>query len=524
MSTLNRIPNFYLLVPVLLVLFHGKFGFSQNLNSPLTKASEFEKKTVRFVSSDANTTASANSETLPADLRQSIRDVYVWAWPLIYMSNVQKSLQLVRSPGVSGGAPVAPINNLCMLTDVVGAEFTSVPCPNRDVVYGFGLMDLASSPVVVQVPNFSKDQFWLYQVGDHRTDSFAELGSLYQTRAGFYLIVGPDWSGDVPEGVERVFRSPTNLAYILPRVLVTQATKEDTTLKSHISQIAAYPLAKYTGRWKVHDWTKRKWYPAIGETSQKRCKLVRPATFFDDLSAVLESVPPLAGEEELYKIAQRIVAKSEANPRVAEALRKIAEEIEESEIVPFFDFTNVGSPLPGYWTSVGNGAAFGVDYRTRTAVVKSNIFVNKADEAKYFYLEHAKDGRPLRGDRNYEITFAADELPPHKGLWSLTLYNQDHRLFSNPWQRHSIGSIESHLLQWNEDGSLTIFIRSKPTDIKQENWLPSPSGHFVLYLRVYAPSKSVVDGDWNPPAARESGESEISNTVDLASAPTKIGT
>ena len=277
-------------------------------------------------------------------------------------------------------------------------------------------------------------------------------------------------------------------------------------------------------RWKVHDWTKRKWYPAIRETSQKRCKLVRPATFFEDLPSVLESAPPLAGEEMLYKVAERIVAESEANPRVAEALREIAEEIEESEIAPLFDFPNVGSPLPGYWTSVDNGAAFGVDYRTRTAVAKSNIFVNKADEAKYFYLEHAKNGRPLWGDRNYQITFAADELPPHKGFWSLTLYDQDHRFFSNPWQRHSIGSIESHLLHWNEDGSLTISIRPKPTDLKQDNWLPSPSGHFVLYLRVYAPSKSVVDGNWYPPAAIEIEESEIDNRSDFASAANKNGT
>ena len=524
MSTLLRVPNFYLIVPVLLALFHGKIGFSQNLPSPFADASEFEKKTVRFVSTDANPLTGPNSEYLSADLRQSIRDVYVWAWPLIYMTNVQKSLQLVQSPGVSGGAPVAPINNLCMLTDVVSSEFTSVPCPNRDVIYGFGLMDLASSPVVVQVPNFSKDQFWLYQVGDHRTDSFAELGSVYQTQAGFYLIVGPDWNGDVPQGIERVFRSPTNLAYILPRVLVTQATKEDATLKSQLAQIAAYPLAKYTGRWKVHDWTKRKWYPAVGETSQKRSKLVRPATFFEDLPAVLESVPPLAGEEEIYQAAQRIVAQLEADPRVAQTLRELAEEIEEFEIAPLFDFPNVGSPLPGYWTSVDNGAAFGIDYRTRTAVAKSNMFVNKADEAKYFYLEHSKDGRLLTGEGNYQITFAADELPPNNGFWSLTLYDQDHRLYSNSWQQHSIGSIEGHRLHWNEDGSLTISIRSKPADLEKENWLPSPSGHFVLYLRVYAPSKSVVDGDWSPPAAIEIEEQSITNTSDLASAASKIGT
>jgi arylsulfatase A-like enzyme len=41
-------------------------------------------------------------------------------------------------------------------------------------------------------------------------------------------------------------------------------------------------------------------------------------------------------------------------------------------------------PLPFNWTTTTNGAAFGTDYFTRTAVARSNIFVNKPNEAKYY--------------------------------------------------------------------------------------------------------------------------------------------
>ena len=52
----------------------------------------------------------------------------------------------------------------------------------------------------------------------------------------------------------------------------------------------------------------------------------------------------------------------------------------------------------------------------------------------------------------------------------------------------------------------------------------SPSGHLVFYLRVYAPSKSVVDGDSYPPAAIQIEESGKGNKSNLASAANKNGT
>jgi hypothetical protein len=46
------------------------------------------------------------------------------------------------------------------------------------VVYGAGSIALDRSPVVLQVPDFG-DRFWVYQVVDLRTDSFADLGKMY---------------------------------------------------------------------------------------------------------------------------------------------------------------------------------------------------------------------------------------------------------------------------------------------------------------------------------------------------------
>jgi hypothetical protein len=59
---------------------------------------------------------------------------------------------------------------------------------------------------VVQVPDF-EERFWVYQLGDQRTDGFGDFGKMYGSSPGCYLVVGPDWQGSQPEGITAVFRS-----------------------------------------------------------------------------------------------------------------------------------------------------------------------------------------------------------------------------------------------------------------------------------------------------------------------------
>lgn len=442
---------------------------------------------------------------LPEATVDAIREVYVWGWPLVYMSNLKQSLQLVGSPGRSGGAPVAPINSLCMLTDVVTPEFQSVPCPNRDVVYGFGLMDLKDQPVIVQVPDFG-DRFWLYQIGDHRMESIGQVGKMYGTQSGFIMVVGPDWQGQTPERVTQVIRSATNLTYIMPRVVISQAATNASNreqLQETLSQIVMYPLSKFNAEFKRKDWNQVRWYPAIGRSTRDRNRLVRPETFFDDLQKVLSEIEPTPAEQPLAELAQQLEQWSRVNAAESNLLRDLALQFERDTIGPMFDFSSSGKPLPGHWHTLQNGAAFGDDYWTRTAIAKSNPFVNREVEAKYYYLEQASNGQPLQGGQAYQLHFAAGELPPADGFWSLTLYNEHHQFHPNAAQRHSVGSVNG--LKFNADGSLTILVQPKaPLDAQsggdeQMNWLPSPSeGRFKLYLRLYQPQASALDGSWVP--------------------------
>ena len=64
---------------------------------------------------------------------------------------------------------------------------------------------------------------------------------------------------------------------------------------------------------------------------------------------------------------------------------------------PLLEFHNFGVSLPHHWTTVLNSAEFGTDYYTRTAVAKSNIFINRPRETRYFYQDFDRDGAGSTG-------------------------------------------------------------------------------------------------------------------------------
>ncbi|MFN7874250.1 MAG: DUF1254 domain-containing protein [Pirellula sp.] len=437
----------------------------------------------------------AITSTFPEHEIVLLAKAYQWGWPLVYLQNVKNSMSLLSAPGVSGGAPVAPVNRLSMLTEPLDPSFKSVPCPNRDVIYGFALLDLEKDEVVLQVPD-AKSHVWMFQLGDHRTDSFGELGSIYASKPGLYLVVGPDWNGEKPDGFIDVFRSPTKLAYIIPRYFVNQNNLRE--VQSIVKEIAVYPWENFGGRWKIQNWDRKKWYPAVGESTRERCKQVNPATFFESLREVLEQVPSLQGEEAFYHQLKLTLEHVFNDEEKRALLGQLAEQFERDLITPHFDFRNVGSQLPHGWTTVNNAANFGTDYISRMAVAKSNIFVNRPREAKYFYLEVDKYGERLSGSRQYEFVLNNDQLPPNRGFWSLAVYDENHQLVEQDRRCSSYAVSASDTTSMNTS-PLRIVLSHDKIEGNQKKWIPTPKGNFTVYLRIYAPGETVIHGQWSPP-------------------------
>jgi hypothetical protein len=48
------------------------------------------------------------------------------------------------------------------------------------------------------------------------------------------MVVGPNWAGAAPDGVTGVFRSPTDLAYIIPRAFMDDTPEDRTAIRANI--------------------------------------------------------------------------------------------------------------------------------------------------------------------------------------------------------------------------------------------------------------------------------------------------
>lgn len=428
------------------------------------------------------------------------RLAYVWGWPMVNQINRRASFARAPGPGRLGGVlPIAPTGYIGMLNDYIAPDQTFVTCPNQDTVYGAGFMSLDKQPVVVQVPDFG-GRFFTYQIVDHRTDSFASIGKQYNTKPGHYLLVGPNWNGEVPKGINAVFRSPTDLAAVFPRVFQDDTPEDKAAIQSVLNQVMVYPLSEYDGQMKTRDWSKSPTIPAPATSGKGETKWVIPEKFFDQLPEVMQTVPPLPGEESLYRMIQSVLQAAAKDPQIKAILVETAVAAEDQLIKPLFDFHNNGRPVGNGWTSPPNGARWGTDYLSRTATAKSNMYDNAPEETRYIYTDFDSTGQRLDGSNRYSVTFAKGKLPPVNGFWSLTLYNKEHLFEPNKLNRFSLGT-KSKSLRYNPDGSLTLYFQSEsPGADKEANWVPAPKDEFSLYIRAYWPKAEILDGSWKPPA------------------------
>lgn len=127
--------------------------------------------------------------------------------------------------------------------------------------------------------------------------------------------------------------------------------------------------------------------------------------------------------------------------------------------------------------------------------------VNVPQEAMYWTTFVDGAGHTLRGRQNYIMHFPAGGLPPNNAFWSLTVGDAKNRFVANPINRYSV-SDRSGLAQ-KTDGSVDIYIQNTAPAGHETNWLPAPTGRFVLWLRVYMPGAAILNGEYEVPPVAE---------------------
>src|SRR5262249_41096550 len=271
-----------------------------------------------------------------------------------------------------------------------------------------------------------------------------------------------------------------------------------------INQVMVYQLSEYTGQMRSTDWSAAPAFPSGGESpGEQETRWVDPALFFDQLPEVMAEVPPLDGEEAWYAWLESVLRAAAADPRVAELLAAAAVERPAALVAELLQFRNVGLPLPGNWSTQRNGARFGTDYLTRTAIARSNIFVNTPDETAYFYQDLDAHGERLDGSRSYALTFPPHPPPPARPVRAFCPLPP----YKDPTFSHANDLTRPPPAPKNPTrpppaaGSLPLPASAPPPkdDDLRTNWLPAPDGPFSLFIRAYRPERPILDGPWAPP-------------------------
>ncbi|MEK1907424.1 MAG: DUF1254 domain-containing protein, partial [Pseudomonas sp.] len=131
---------------------------------------------------------------------------YVFGYPLVITD-------LTRANFVAG---MAPTNRLVHVPAFPDARFRDIVRPNVDTLYSLAWLDMNDGPWVFELP--ASERYAVMQFLDAWTNVFASLGPRTTgTRGGRFLLAGPHWQGQVPEGMT-LLRSPTRIAWLLGRV------------------------------------------------------------------------------------------------------------------------------------------------------------------------------------------------------------------------------------------------------------------------------------------------------------------
>ncbi len=123
--------------------------------------------------------------------------------------------------------------------------------------------------------------------------------------------------------------------------------------------------------------------------------------------------------------------------------------------------------------------------------------VTVPQEAMYWWTNSDGAGRTLSGAHDYILHFPAGQLPPNNAFWSITMGTARNHYVPNLINRYNVGD-RSGLVP-NTDGSVDIYFQHAAPAGHESNWLPAPTGNFILWLRVYMPGQAILDGKYRVP-------------------------
>ena len=393
-------------------------------------------------------------------------ELYLWGYPLL---TVQRT-KAIQCSSEAGGS-------LTHRRNLATPAYKTVVAVNNDTLYSSGWFDVRHGDLEIVVPPMDHPgRYWNVMI----LDAYTHLSYIRRRDHGVdgtSVRVTFDPSTPPASGPARVLTHGTSLAWVIVRVLVESPDDLEAARsiqsRFEVRLAGAQPIER----------TERAGSPtAIHELG---------ASFVADLTSAVKDQPPAPWHTAPSRAAWAILEDPSSAP-AADLAVGVAEAHRQIRGMNVHDSISTNG-----WSTGRASTGSAKDLMKRAVGTMFGLGGHEAIENRSYIARTLTAGGALDGDRPMQLRFGPDDLPPCDGFWSLTAYGPDLHLVENEIDRFSIGDRTPGLIR-DPDGGLTLQVAARrPADIS--NWLPVPSGPFLLGLRVYEGDPDVVSGQWFPP-------------------------
>jgi hypothetical protein len=384
-----------------------------------------------------------------------------------------------------------------------------VPTPNADVIYSMSYLDLKQDgPLVVAAPPNV-----IGMLTDFFQRTITDVGAIGPDRArgGLYLLLPPDYTGDIPKGYY-VFKSPTHNVFLFFRTVMKKGDNgpDPAPAVALAEQTRVYPL------WMLEKDVKPMQFP---NGSGKNINMMYPVdnTFWTKLKNFIDYEPPSAIDPELRGVltsigiikgqpfnptgAQQALLKKavETAPKMIMALRQLGRPDGRTKYYKDRQYENIWAGATADWQQDSyldlneRAAYFQVAYGSAPAMVMRTLDAG----SKYPFTRRDANGEFIHGSNTYRLHLPPD--PPAALFWAVTAYNVTDGTMTEAAQL--LPSINGfNKVASNGDGSVDLwFAPDKPADVPDSNWIQTVNGRDVLIaLRLYGTGVQFFDQTWKP--------------------------
>jgi len=463
-----------------------------------------------------NVSHDSTSELSPDSAKAIAKQAYFWGMHQVAFYTFRYQLtQNEQSPIYSG------LSNVLWNRKPITAAFRVATTPNASTMYGFGVYDLRQEPIVITVPAI-KNRYWSVQACDQYAKWYAKIGSQWTgTDAQKLLIVGPDFSGDLPSGFvgSEIVRATSDFSLIAFRLaLKDYSVTEIATNNQLMDAITSVPLSMWidNGRRSIPP----KQIPVIPAAYQTipgmertfNPNLIPVGEYYKFVNMVIND-PAMTKRRDSNKeiIALQEFAKIGIKQGGMFDMRHLSKVNQQAVKSGFIEAQQEAAKAYEEMLIVRGGyswqSSFNYDENNWVSRAANGI---KGIGAPVLFESHGaailttdSQDRILDSNYSYTLTFDMDNLPPVTEFWSLPMYDQDAYFVDNEISRYTVNSFMLNNGDFYiEDNKLVFYLQNtRPLDPnKAKNWLPTPKqGGFRMTARFYGPNSSLIDGSYEMP-------------------------